>query len=189
MKINSRVLREILLKKYLYLIPLTMGSYLEAQVINASGSGWTVSVPSITEAGNNYGGTYQSSTNVIVLSGSLPGSFLNLLSSGAARINMHYNPVLWNNSLRLYAKRTGGTATINGICVLCTATINGGATYTEILQATDSTFSTINFSGVLGLGNSVTFSGINVQLQISGVSVTIPAASYSAQIVFTIAAN
>lgn len=179
----------MLLKKYLYLAALTISSYLQAQTVTPSGSNWTVSVPAITEAGNNYGGTYASATNVIVLSGSMPGSFLNLLSNGAARISVRYTPTLWNNALRLYAKRSGGTATISGLCIGCTATVNGGTTYAEILQATDTALCTINFSGVLGLGNSVSYSGINVQLQISGVSVVIPAASYSSQLVFTIGPN
>ncbi|MBL1219205.1 hypothetical protein JET18_00015 [Chryseobacterium sp. L7] len=189
MKINSRLLRNIFLKKYLYLIPLTMSSYLGAQTLNTSGSGWTVSVPAITEAGSNYGGTYASATNAIILSGTLPGSFLNLLTNGAARISMRYNPVVWNNALHLYAKRSGGTATISGLCLGCSATVNGGTTYIEMLQSPDTALCTINFSGLLGLGNSVAFSGINVQLQITGVSVVIPAASYSAQVVFTIGPN
>ncbi|SFN60999.1 hypothetical protein SAMN05421594_3546 [Chryseobacterium oleae] len=189
MKINSRFLRNILLKRYLYLFPLIMGSYLQAQTVVPSGSGWTVSVPTITEAGSNYGGTYASATNAIILSGTMPGSFLNLLSNGAARISVRYTPTTWNNALHLYAKRSGGTATISGLCLGCTATVNGGTTYIEILQATDTAFCTINFSGILGLGNSVSYSGINVQLQITGVSVVIPATSYSSQLVFTIGPN
>ncbi|UKB83601.1 hypothetical protein LF887_21745 [Chryseobacterium sp. MEBOG06] len=189
MKIYSHFLRETLLKIYLYLIPLLISIYVRAQTITPAGSTWAVSVPAITEAGDNYTGTYQSASNVIILSGNLPGSFLNLLSSGAARVSTHYNATTWNSNLHLYAKRAGGSTTINGICVLCTATINGGTTYTEIPLATAASFFTINFTGVLGLGNSVNFSAISVQLQIAGVSVTVPAASYSAQIVFTIGAN
>lgn len=189
MKINSRFFKKILLKKHLYIIPLIMSSYVEAQTLNVSGSNWVVSVPTITEAGTNYAGTYQSSDTLLTLSGLLPGSFLNLLSGGAAKISMHYIPTAWNNSLRLYAKRSGGTTSIGGVCVLCTATINGGTTYIEIPQGVDATFLTINFAGVLGLGNSVSFSGINTQLQISGVSVTIPATSYNAKLVFTIGPN
>lgn len=189
MKINSRFLREIRLQKYLYLIAFTMSSYLSAQTISASGSGWTVSVPSITEAGNNYAGTYESATNITTLSGFLPGSFLNLLSSGAARVSMHYNPISWNSALHLYTRRSGGSTVINGFCLLCSATVNGGTTYLEIPPTTDTSFFTINFTGVLGLGNSVNFSAINVQFQISGVSVVIPAKAYSAQVVFTIGPN
>ncbi|RXM40611.1 hypothetical protein BOQ62_04615 [Chryseobacterium sp. CH21] len=189
MKINSHFQKEMFLKKYIYIIVLIMGSFLEGQTINIAGSNWTVSVPTITEAGTNYTGTYNNPSQ-LTLSGNLPGSFLNLLSSSGARISMHYTPATWNSNLHLYAKRSGGTTKINGLCIACTATINGGnVNFIEIPQASAVTLSTITFSGLLGLGNSVDYSAINVQLEIGGVSVTIPAATYSAQIVFTIGAN
>lgn len=189
MKIKSPFLKEQFLKSYLYIIALIMGSYMEGQTINIAGTNWTVSVPAITEAGSNYTGTYDNPSQ-LTLSGNLPGSFLNLLTSSGAKISMHYVPSTWNSNLHLYAKRNGGTATISGLCLLCSATINGGtAAFIEIPQASSATLSTITFTGLLGLGNSVTYSGINVQLEISGVSVTIPAATYSAQIVFTIGPN
>ncbi|WP_353151409.1 hypothetical protein [Chryseobacterium sp.] len=189
MKTNHHFFREILIKRYLYIFFLLVTGYLKAQTVTVSGN-WAASVPAITEAGNNYTGTYDNtSSTAITMSGTLPGSFLNLLSSSGAKITMHYTTTAWNNSLVLSAKRTGGTATINGICLACTATINGGTTYTAIPQATDVTFVTITFTGLLGLGNSVNFSGINLQLQLSGVSVTVPAASYNARVVFTVAAN
>ncbi len=191
MKTNNRFIRKIFMKKYLYIIFLMIGGHMETegQTISIAGTNWAVSVPAITEAGTNYTGTYDN-PNLITLSGALPESFLNLLTSAGARISMHYVPTLWNSDLHLYAKRNGGTAIINGLCVLCTATINGGnVTYVEIPQATSATLSTITFTGVLGVGNTVNYSGINVQLEIRGVSVTIPAAAYSTQIVFTIGPN
>ncbi|MDR6922263.1 MULTISPECIES: hypothetical protein [Chryseobacterium] len=189
MKTNSRFLRKIFLKKYLYIISLVIGSSFEAQTISIAGSNWAVSVPTITEAGTNYTGTYDN-PNLLTLSGTLPGSFLNLLTSAGAKISMHYVPTLWNSNLHLFAKRSGGTTTINGLCILCTATINGGNTnYIEIPQATAATLSTITFTGVLGLGNSVNYADIGVQLEIRGASVTIPAAAYSTQVVFTIGPN
>ncbi|UKB80059.1 hypothetical protein [Chryseobacterium sp. MEBOG07] len=189
MNINSPFLREILLKRYLYIIALIMSSYLQGQTINIAGTNWTVSVPTITEAGTNYTGTYDNPSQ-LTLSGNLPGSFLNLLTSAGAKISMHYVPTSWNSALKLYAKRSGGTTAITGLCVLCTATISGGnVNFIEIPQAGSVTLSTITFSGVLGLGNSVNYSAMNVQLEIGGVSVTIPAATYSAQIVFTVGAN
>ncbi|WP_131724426.1 hypothetical protein [Chryseobacterium indologenes] len=189
MKINSSFIRKVYSKKYLYIIPLMISCSFEAQTLSIAGSNWAVSVPTITEAGTNYTGTYDNPSQ-LTLSGSLPGSFLNLLTSAGARISMHYVPTLWNSNLHLYAKRSGGNTTINGLCVLCTATINGGNTnYIEIPQATASTLSTITFTGVLGLGNSVNYADISVQLEIRGVSVTVPAAAYSSQIVFTIGPN
>lgn len=192
MKMDSHFIREITLKKYLYLVLLVIASYLKGQVVNVSGS-WLASVPSITEAGNNYSGTYDNtgstSTNQITLSGTLPGSFLNLLSTKGANMTMHYVSNPWNSSMILSAKKTGGTTAIHGVCLLCTATINGGATYIPIPETSDVIFLSFTFAGLLGLGNSVTFSDINLILQLSGVSVTIPANNYNARVVFTIVAN
>ncbi|WP_105704261.1 hypothetical protein [Chryseobacterium sp. MYb7] len=189
MKINTHFFKEIYFKIYICFILVIVTNYMKGQTINVGGSNWTVSVPAITEAGTNYAGTYESATNLYTLSGTLPGSFLNLLTSGAARISVHHTPTTWNSNLHLYTKRSGGTTNISGLCLGCTATINGGTTYVEIPQAVATAFFTINFSGILGLGNSVTFSGINGQVQISGVSVTIPATTYATQIVFTIGPN
>lgn len=189
MKINTCFFKEIYFKIYLCLTLILISSYMKGQTLTVGGSNWTVSVPTITEAGTNYAGTYESATNLYTLSGTLPGSFLNLLSSGAARISVHHTPTTWNSNLHLYTKRSGGTTNISGLCLGCTATINGGTTYLEIPQTVATAFFTINFSGLLGLGNSVTFSGINGQVQISGVSVIIPATTYATQIVFTIGPN
>lgn len=192
MKMNCQFVRKAWIKRYVYMILLFIGSCMEAQVINVSGN-WNATIPPITEAGSNYAGTYDNSgstgTNQIILSGTLPGSFLNLLSSSGAKMTMRYTPNPWNNSLTLSAKRTGGTTTINGVCLFCTSAINGGTTYIPISQTSDTTLLTFNFTGVLGLNNSVTFADINLILQLAGVSVTVPANTYSARIVFTIVAN
>lgn len=176
----------------LIVISITISSYYNGQTITVAGTNWTPTIPTITEAGSNYAGTYQSSTNQITISGELPKDFLSILSSSSAKVSMHYTSTSWHNSLLLYAKRNGGTATLSGgTCVLCSATITGGdTTYIQIPQTVDATFFNINFFGTLGVGNTkLTYSGINAQLQIGGVSVAIPVATYTAQIVFTIAAN
>ncbi len=190
MKMSRHFLRRIYLKRYLYIILILGSSSFGAQTVTVTGN-WAPTIAAITEAGTNYAGTYDNITpsNPITMSGTLPGSFLNLLSSNGAKITMHQATTVWNNSLVLSAKRTGGTTTVNGLCVACTATINGGTTYTAVPQGTDVTFVTITFTGLLGLSNSVNFSNINLQLQLSGVSVAIPAASYSTRVVFTVAAN
>ncbi|WP_228448222.1 MULTISPECIES: hypothetical protein [unclassified Chryseobacterium] len=189
---NHHLFRRICIKRHLYIFLLLIGSCMNAQVVNVSGN-WTATIPAITEAGSNYAGTYDNSvsngSNQITLSGTLPGSFLNLLSGSGAKMTMRYTPNPWNNALTLSAKRTGGTTTIHGVCVLCTSSINGGTTYIPISQTADTTFVTFTFSGVLGLGNSVTFADINLILQLAGVSVTVPTNTYSARVVFTIVAN
>ncbi len=167
---------------------LFVKSPLNAQSINLVGSNWNLTIPSVTQAGTDYGGTYESSNNLITISGSLPNSFLNLLGGRSAKVSVHYVPNSWNNGLHLYAKRIGGTASVGGVCLGCSATINDGLNYIEIPQGIDNTLFTIKFNGVLGLLTSVTYSNVNVQLKLSGASVTLPVDSYSATIVFTIGA-
>lgn len=167
---------------------LFVKSPLHAQTINLAGSNWNLTIPSITQAGMDYAGTYESSNNLITISGTLPNSFLNLLGGRSAKVSVHYVPNSWNNGLHLYAKRIGGTASVGGICVGCSATINDGLNYVEIPQGIDNTLFTIKFNGVLGLLTSVTYSNVNVQLKLSGVSVALPVDSYNATIVFTIGA-
>ncbi|MCS4303773.1 hypothetical protein [Chryseobacterium sp. BIGb0232] len=192
MNMNNHSLKKIILKRYLYISLLIISCYVKGQVVNVTGN-WTASIPAITEAGNNYSGTYDNSANTapnqIVLSGSIPDSVIKLLSSSGAKITMRYVSNPWHSSLGLSAKRVGGTASISGLCLGCTVNINGGTTYIPISSATDVTLSTITFSGLLGIGNHITYSGIVVNTQISGVSVTIPASTYSARVVFTIVAN
>lgn len=167
---------------------LCVKSSMYSQTINLTGNNWNLTIPSITEAGMDYVGTYESSTNLIVISGSLPNSFLNLLGNKTAKVSVHYVPNTWNNGLHLYAKRSGGTASVGGVCVGCSAAINDGLNYVEIPQGIDNTLFTIKFSGVLGLLTSVTYSNVNVQMKLSGVSAVLPADSYSATVVFTIGA-
>lgn len=159
-----------------------------AQTIAVVGPNWNVNVPSITEAGSNYGGTYDNANN-ITISGFIPGNVLNLLSGDAMQVTMRYVPTpSWHSSLNLYAKKTGGSASIGGICVICSVSVNGGIAYTQILPGSEVQLFRINFSGLLGLGNSVTYKDVQVQLRLTGLSVTTPVADYSADVVFTISA-
>ncbi|AZB00456.1 hypothetical protein EG359_12850 [Chryseobacterium joostei] len=191
MKMNTPFLREVFVKRYLCIILLIISNYLRAQVVTVSGN-WNPSLPVITEAGNNYTGTYDNTTttiNPITLSATLPGNFLNLLSGTGAKMTMHYTTNAWHSSLGLAARRTGGTGSVSGFCLICSATINGGAAFVPIQQMSDSTLVTLTFGGLLGINNTANFSDINLIIQLSGVSVTIPATTYSARIVFTIVAN
>lgn len=188
METKIRLLR----KRYIYIILIVTSSFLKAQVVTASGD-WAASIPAITEAGSNYTGTYTNASppiSSITLSTTLSGDFLNLLAGKSAKMTMRYTSNAWNSSLNLSARRTGPTAgSISGLCVLCAATISGGDSFIPVLSTSDTTFFNLNFAGVLGVSNTVTFSNINLILQLSGVSVTIPAANYSARIIFTVVAN
>lgn len=150
---------------------MASGSRYNAQTLTISGANWTVSPPGITEAGTNYTGTYESATNQIVLAVSVP------LLLGNAKVSVHYEPnPTWHNSLILSAKRTNNGTTL---CALCT--ISGGLTYQTLTQTDIELF---RIQAVLALA---AYTGINIQLQLSGVSVTIPATSYQSRVVFTVA--
>ena len=154
----------------IFLILLT--SCFKAQTITATGTNWAISIPSITEAGSNYGGLYESATNQIILAVTVP-----LLLSNA-KVSVHYqvNPT-WHNSLILSAKRTNNGTTI---CALCT--ITGGTAYQTITQTAIELF---RIQAILSLAS---YTGIHIQLQLSGVSVTIPATSYQSSVIFTVSA-
>lgn len=174
MKFVSNLFNIKFFKKSALVVLLILFYELKAQrTLTVGGSNWTVTIPSITEAGTNYAGTYESATDQILLAASVP------LVLGNGKISMHYqaNPT-WNSNLILQAKRTGnGTTT----CVGCT--ITGGTAYTTIPLSTDVELFRIN--AILTLAS---YSNIPVQLELSGISVTIPATTYNSLIVFTISA-
>ncbi|RNA63925.1 hypothetical protein D1631_18085 [Chryseobacterium nematophagum] len=143
---------------------------MQAQTLTVSGTNWAVSIPSITEAGTNYAGTYESATNQVILTASVP------LLLGNGKVSVHYEPnPTWNASLILSAKRTNNGSTV---CALCS--ITGGTTYQTVTQTDIELF---RIQAVLALAS---YTGINIQLQLSGVSVTIPATTYNSKVVFTI---
>jgi len=149
---------------------MILGCGCKAQSVTVSGTNWTVSIPSITEAGNNYAGTYTSATNQTILNVGLPALL------GSVKVYVHYeaNPT-WNNSLILSAKRTNNGTTL---CVGCS--ISGGTAYQTVTQTAIELF---RISTILSV---TSYTGINIQYQLSGVSVTIPAATYNSRIVFTV---
>ena len=156
--------------KYLYsLILITIGCFYNAQSIIANGTDWTVS-PTITEAG-----TYETSL-VSPFQMSLTVTVPALLSS--ASISARYIPdPTWNNSLGIAVKRlNNGTS----LCVLCS--VAGGTDYISLAQAD------VPFFSVHTLLALTSFTDIGLQLRLTGVSVTVPAAAYKAKIQFTIAA-
>jgi len=133
---------------------------------------WYVSIPAITEAGGNYSGTYESATDQASLTVRVP------LLLGFGKVSVSYLPnPLWNNALQLSIKRTNNGYTL---CVLCG--ISGGTTYQPITQTATELF---RIGAVLDLAD---YNNINIQYQLSGVSVTVPAANYQSRVVFTVSA-
>ncbi|WP_185148728.1 hypothetical protein [Chryseobacterium mulctrae] len=106
-------------KRYLFKISfiffLIFFSILKSQrTLTVAGGNWAVPIPSITEAGSNYAGTYESIDNQVLLTASVPA----LLGTG--KVSVHYEPnPTWNSNLILNVKRTGDGTTV---CVLCTIT-------------------------------------------------------------------
>lgn len=141
-----------------------------AQTLTVGGNNWTPTIPPITEAGTDYAGTYESATNQILLNASVP------LLLGNAKVSVRYqaNP-LWNTAMTLNIRRTGNGTTV---CVLCT--ITGGTTYQALTLVDVELF---RIGAVLALAN---YNNIPIQLQLTGVSVTIPTATYNSRVVFTI---
>jgi hypothetical protein len=53
--------------KNIFIVILIVFSQLQSQrTLTVGGTNWTVTIPSITEAGDNYAGTYESSTSQII---------------------------------------------------------------------------------------------------------------------------
>jgi hypothetical protein len=145
------------------------------QSLTVSGSNWTVPLTYITEAGKDYVNSQESATNQILLSGS--GTAF-LWIDGTVKISAHYTAdPKWNNNLLIAVKRTGNGTLNSG------TTISGNTNYINILNGSDLELFTVhNGCGFC----TYTFSNTPMQLQLSGISVTVPSDAYSAKIVFTI---
>lgn len=172
MKANNTIFYGRNLFKITLILTLLFFFTLKSQKLTATGNNWTVTIPTITEAGSNYAGIYESTTNQILLTAEVP------LLLGSGKVSVSYVPdPTWHSNLILSTKRTGSGTTL---CVLCT--ITGGTAY-QTVTLTDVELFRIN--AVLALAS---YSNIPIQLQLSGVSVTIPAATYNSKIIFTISA-
>ncbi|MGK6343845.1 hypothetical protein ACMGDK_16620 [Chryseobacterium sp. DT-3] len=142
----------------------------KAQSVTVPVTNWNAAIPAITEAGSNYSGTYSSPTNQASINVGLPALL------GSVKVYVHYeaNPT-WNSSLVLSAKRTNNGSTL---CVGCA--ISGGTNYITVPLTAVELF---RISTILSV---TSYTGINIQYQVSGVSVTLPAATYNSRIVFTV---
>jgi len=141
-----------------------------AQTLVVNGTHWNVPVPNITEAGNDYAGTYESVSNQITHNTSVP------LLLGSAKVSVHYEPdPTWNSNLNLSIRRTSNGSTL---CLLCS--ISGGTAYQPV-GVTD--IELYRIQAVLALAS---YSDIGIQLSLSGVSVLIPSGTYNARLVFTV---
>lgn len=144
----------------------------KAQTITVVGTDWSPVIPTITEAGSDYAGTYESTTTQMSLSLTVPA----LLGTGKVSVRYEPNPT-WNNTLKIDVRKLNNGA---GLCVLCSMTPDQSTPYQEVLTTDTELFRVV---AVLSLA-SVTNIGLN--LRVRGVSVTTPVDNYTARLVFTI---
>lgn len=156
------------MKKYIFIILLSVANGLcSAQTVG--GGSWTASVPAstITEAGENYSGTWTSLTNQSIIS-------LAWLTNYT--VSVKKTDTNWNSNLSLWIHKTGET-----IGALGSVSPAGNSSYFQ-LTASNQLF----FTATTGIVLTLTAATVNVQYEIRGLSVTLPAQSYSTTVVYTI---
>ena len=140
-----------------------------AQTLTIS-PGWSVTIPAstITEAGLNYTTT----TTTSAASQSLID-----ITTGSQNINVFVyvqkTDVSWDSSLNLWVRRSGTGAGAGN------STITNGTTFQQVTNSPTSFFTVF-------MGKSKTYSNVPLQYQISGLSVLIPAKTYTTTLLFTI---
>jgi len=148
-----------------YIIPALLASFVcgagicWAVSITAPGS-WseTIGVPPPI-AGNDLPNTYQSATNAV--------SITITATSGNWGLNVKIISSNWHSSLHLYIQRTSdGTGS---------GSISGGTSYQEVTDIDQPFFN--------GNGDR---SNVNVQFELTGVSIQVPPDVYSAMVYYTV---
>ena len=135
---------------------------MNAQSISVTGQ-WNYTIPTIdiTEAGEDFTGTYTSSVNQV---------YLDIIFNNRWELSVQRNNIDWDNTLRIFVHRTG-----NGYG---TGRISGGQNYIRI-RNNDRRF----FTGRRNRNN------IPIQYQMRDVSATIPAHNYVTEIMYTLTAR
>ena len=135
---------------------------MSAQSISVIGQwNYTILTIDITDAGEDFTGTYSSSVNQV---------YLDIIWSNKWSISVQKNDIDWDDNLNIFMHRTG-----NGYG---TGQINGGQNY-KIIKNND-------FKFINGKENR---NSIPIQYQMRNVSVTIPAHNYVVEIMYTLTAT
>jgi hypothetical protein len=146
----------------------TIGN-LQSQTVAVTISGswnYSVNMSDIVDAGSDFTGTYSSSANQVFIDVSLENDNSN--RNFRWQIDIRREDLDWDNTLQLFAQRTGnGTGQGNSI--------SGGTAFQQITQIDQYFFR----------GNKKRFD-IPIQYEVRNVSVTIPAKTYSTNIVYTV---
>jgi hypothetical protein len=154
-----------------FLLFLGVHIHTSAQGIGASPSSWNPVIPStfLTEAGANYTGTGESPANQTSLSFSV--AILN-----SYRVSVRKVDTDWNANIGLFVRRTGdGGGLLSGSA--------GGLTYIQLTGSNQTFFTFSTGLSILGIGT------IPVQYAINGLSVLIPAKTYTTTVIYTISNN
>ena len=144
---------------------------IQAQIQITVTGDWNFSIPSsdITEAGSDLTGVYSSNSDEVLID-----VFQAILADNNKdhywRVDISKTDVDWDNNLVLYARRT-----TDGVPMVSIAKIAGGTSYQEITN-----LDTYFFRGVRSILD------INVQYQIKGATLTLPAKTYSTVISYTV---
>lgn len=139
------------------------------QTISATGTTWNAAPTSITEAGNNYSSALTSTANQTTLTVSVG---LALLTSW--KVLAKKQDATWNSNLTVWVRKTGdGTGILTP--VLGTISPNGATSYVQLTATNQEIFS--------GFSNRF---NVPIQYELRGLSVLIPAGSYSTSVIFTV---
>ncbi|SDW37522.1 hypothetical protein SAMN05444411_101595 [Lutibacter oricola] len=153
------------MKNIIYVLLILISTSVFSQKIKVSGN-WnkTLSVTDISIAGNDYAPYYESKTNQTRLTVSpIPNSWYNRKYT-RFKVFVHKADFNWHSNLNLEVKITSNT--------------HGNSTgkqYQEVTNYSNLFFETIGKQ-----------SNIKLQYKISGLSVTIPAETYSTEIIYTV---
>lgn len=135
----------------------------KAQYISVSGE-WNYTIPAsdITEAGDDFSGTYTSNANQ---------AYLDIWYNRNWRVSVQKNNIDWNRQLRLFVRRTGSGWGSS-------SSLSGGTNFIRVKNRDSNFFRGRNWNF-----------GIPIQYEIRRVSVTIPTHTYVVEVLYTLQAN
>ncbi|MFC0184353.1 hypothetical protein SAMN04515674_102126 [Pseudarcicella hirudinis] len=144
----------------------------QSNAISITGTSWSASAPTLTEAGNNYSSNVTSASNQTLVTVSST-AFLGLLLSWKVMVTKQ--DVSWNSNLTVWIRKTG-----DGTSLLGSITPSGTSSYIQLSTTQQELFRGTNVLTSLNRNN------VPIQYEIRGLSVTIPAANYSANVIYTL---
>lgn len=159
---------------FTYILLYVSQSYAFAQrSITSTTSNWTLSPSLLIEAGTDYPSEFLSAANEVRLNVTVPL----LLASGNVTVHQQSTST-WHENLKLSIKRTGN-GDVSGLCVLCSIAGDQSSFFTISTNP-------INLVQIYAVASIAIYTNIPFQLKLTGVSVTIPAKTYTTNLVYTI---